>query len=59
MYDYVETDDDNDDGIDGYPDLNFKARGSFTSHTTSTWSNRLHHHCLCTMACETIISLAI
>ena len=34
MYGYVETDDDNDDEIDRNPNLHFKYKGSFTSHTT-------------------------
>ena len=33
IYDYVEMDDDNDE-IDRNPDLNFKVKGSLTSHTT-------------------------
>ena len=34
IYRYVETDDDNDDELDRKPDLNFKDKDYFTSHTT-------------------------
>jgi len=34
VYGYVETDGDNDDEINRNPDLHFKDKGSFTSHTT-------------------------
>jgi hypothetical protein len=33
-YGYVGMDDDNDHEIDRNPDLQFKDKGSFTSHTT-------------------------
>ena len=33
-YGYEETDDDNDDELERNPDLHFKDKGSFTSHTT-------------------------
>jgi len=34
IYGYVEKDDENDGEIDRNPDLHFKDKGSFTSHTT-------------------------
>ena len=36
IYGYVETDDDSDE-IGRNPDLHFKDKGSFASHTTQTW----------------------
>ena len=37
IYGYVETDEYNDDEKNRNPDIHFKDRGSFTSHTTQTW----------------------